>query len=48
MFLNISSEYSKEADDVKYNGITSTVMIIHSKYYKDTAFPNSFLAGAPF
>ncbi len=38
MLLNICSEYGIEAD-VKYNAIKSVVMIIRSKYDRNTVFP---------
>ncbi len=34
--------------DVKYNAIKSVVMIIRSKYDRNTVFPNFILTGAPF
>ncbi len=46
MQLNICSEHSIEAD-VKYNAIKSVVMIIRSKYDRNTVFPNFILTGAP-
>ncbi len=46
MLLNICSEYGLEAD-VKYNAIKSVVMIIRSKYDRNTVFPNFILTGAP-
>ncbi len=48
MLLNICSEYGIEAD-VKYNAIESVVMIIRSKYDKNTVhiFSNFILTGAP-
>ncbi len=44
MLLNICSEYGIEAD-VKYNAIKSVVMIIRSKYNRNTVFPNFILTG---
>jgi hypothetical protein len=46
MFLKICSEYGLESD-ARYNGIKSMVMIIRSKYDKDTVFPNFVLTDIP-
>ncbi len=46
MLLNICSEYGIEAN-VKYNAIKSVVMIIRSKYERNTVFPNFILTGTP-